>query len=243
MKYLGLLLILGLLLVAGCEEAGKNRIAVQFTDFDGVQPSPEREQREPIVIPPPEPAPSPVPIPNCRDGIQNSAEDGVDCGGPCAPCYVPPTHQDLFVVNGGFETVNAFTFTDYDNYVKLGYVYARNIIGPINGVADMKIKITQAKKAAVNRPSFKVMLSEPLIPGIRYEAGFSVRDVKGTHQLHSISLGQMMFQNKVEFTEGNHKVVKFTFTADISSEELFINFDGTRTATFRVDDFYVNALN
>jgi hypothetical protein len=29
--------------------------------------------------------------PTCSDGIQNQGETGVDCGGVCAPCVVPPT--------------------------------------------------------------------------------------------------------------------------------------------------------
>lgn len=32
-----------------------------------------------------------LPIPTCTDGIQNQGETGVDCGGPCAACPVPPT--------------------------------------------------------------------------------------------------------------------------------------------------------
>ncbi|PHI20399.1 hypothetical protein CEQ90_08035 [Lewinellaceae bacterium SD302] len=27
------------------------------------------------------------PAPTCNDGIQNQGEEGIDCGGPCAPCY------------------------------------------------------------------------------------------------------------------------------------------------------------
>ncbi len=32
-------------------------------------------------------APAPA---TCNDGIQNQGETGIDCGGPCAPCNVPP---------------------------------------------------------------------------------------------------------------------------------------------------------
>lgn len=28
-------------------------------------------------------------IPTCFDGVQNGEEEGIDCGGPCAPCIVP----------------------------------------------------------------------------------------------------------------------------------------------------------
>ncbi|GAA4891666.1 hypothetical protein GCM10023311_15100 [Flaviramulus aquimarinus] len=32
-----------------------------------------------------------LPIPTCSDGIMNQDETGVDCGGVCSPCAVPPT--------------------------------------------------------------------------------------------------------------------------------------------------------
>ena len=28
----------------------------------------------------------PKPTATCYDGIQNQGEEGIDCGGPCAPC-------------------------------------------------------------------------------------------------------------------------------------------------------------
>lgn len=34
--------------------------------------------------------PPPPPIETCYDGIQNQDETGVDCGGVCQACYVPP---------------------------------------------------------------------------------------------------------------------------------------------------------
>ncbi len=33
-------------------------------------------------------APKLIPAPSCSDGIQNGGETGVDCGGPCVPCYL-----------------------------------------------------------------------------------------------------------------------------------------------------------
>ena len=39
--------------------------------------------------PPPEiEVQAPLPAGNCYDGIQNQGETGIDCGGPCAPCFV-----------------------------------------------------------------------------------------------------------------------------------------------------------
>jgi hypothetical protein len=31
--------------------------------------------------------------PTCNDGLQNQGEGGVDCGGPCTPCFTPPASE------------------------------------------------------------------------------------------------------------------------------------------------------
>lgn len=33
-------------------------------------------------------APKLIPAPSCHDNVQNQGETGVDCGGPCLPCYL-----------------------------------------------------------------------------------------------------------------------------------------------------------
>ncbi len=42
--------------------------------------------------------------PSCSDGIQNQGEEGIDCGGPCAPCPPPPPEDDVLLVASYFET-------------------------------------------------------------------------------------------------------------------------------------------
>lgn len=42
-------------------------------------------------------------VPSCNDGLQNGAEAGVDCGGPCGPCPCPGTFTYWFSGYGGSQ--------------------------------------------------------------------------------------------------------------------------------------------
>ncbi|OFY66828.1 MAG: hypothetical protein A3H98_10945 [Bacteroidetes bacterium RIFCSPLOWO2_02_FULL_36_8] len=45
-----------------------------------------------------------TPASKCSDGIQNQGETGVDCGGPCSPCFIPQNIWTQKATNGVAKT-------------------------------------------------------------------------------------------------------------------------------------------
>lgn len=58
--------------------------------------------------------------PTCSDGIQNQAEAGVDCGGPCTPCSGGcPAPGGNIIQNGSLEDLNSTFVNTSGNYMSL----------------------------------------------------------------------------------------------------------------------------
>ena len=77
----------------------------------------------------------------CSDGILNNGEVQIDCGGPnCTPCWQPTACSGNIVVNGDFETVDAFGCENNEdselhlNYTSCaGWYGTTDVLGPMNG--------------------------------------------------------------------------------------------------------------
>lgn len=68
-----------------CSESGLQARTCSFNDYPSctliIQKPSEQQSCRPSVVSPPV-----VPVENCFDGMQNQNEEGIDCGGVCAPC-------------------------------------------------------------------------------------------------------------------------------------------------------------
>ena len=69
-----------------CSAAGLQTRTCGFNDYPDckliIQKPSEQQSCKPAVVAPP----VVVPVENCFDGMQNQNEEGIDCGGMCAPC-------------------------------------------------------------------------------------------------------------------------------------------------------------
>jgi len=150
---------------------------------------------------------------------------------------------ELYVINGDFEdkAMGLNNFDDYDNNVAVGYTYMRNSLSPINGVADVKIKVTRAKKDALNRPAFSVDLSKPVSIGNSYVLTFKLRSIKGDSGLYGAGFGKEILSDFAT-EEINDKITAYTFNlvADTNSSMIYIYFNGTKINEFRIDDIELN---
>jgi hypothetical protein len=65
----------------------------------------------------------------CDDFIQNQGESGVDCGGPCAPCYVTPmctASTNTFELSNGKASAFDFERCSFGSYGELYGSYSED---------------------------------------------------------------------------------------------------------------------
>lgn len=151
--------------------------------------------------------------------------------------------SDLYVLDGDFEMEDNYLeyFRDFDNYPKTGYIYTRNTLSPINGEKDLKIKVTSAKKESYNRPAFIADLSRNVSKDNRYVVTLKLRTVKGTPDLYGLGFGETIYAF-IDYDHIDERTTSYLFdmTTDVSSNEMYIYFNGTTIKEFRLDDLEIN---
>lgn len=219
-----ILLVLVLLATACTVEDDTNDLTIEF------------EEQTPEVENPPLPV-----APTCDDYIQNQGETNVDCGGPCQPCYVPPT-ENLYVINGNFEEEGIPA--ELEDPYKVGYTISKYYRDDLEGEASIRLIVSKAIEGATERPAISLQLSAPVKTGNMYKVSMIYDEIKGSFHPLKIGFGEGKYEsyNEEQITKELTRIT-FSLTADTDSDKLYIYFDGTKTKTFKFDDVKIEALN
>lgn len=157
--------------------------------------------------------------PTCFDGIQNGGEEGVDCGGPCIPCYLktakplslsgtPLIFKDvadgklfaLVNIQNLNENVGAHTFY----YTADFYDQNNNLVGEVNDANNI---FPQESKYIIIKYS-----------GTAYDVG-RITQVK-------VSFNNVSWAKSIEFLKPN---VVLTLGPQVSLENNYVIISGTIT--------------
>jgi len=153
--------------------------------------------------------------------------------------------SNIAVIDGDFEDKEMHTkhFSDFDNNVGVGYTFARNNIGPIDGTGDIRIRITSAKRDASERPAFKIDLTEPVKTGKNYKVGITMKVLQGKPRLVAASLGgEKTFEKTSEEIKPLITRYEFKINSDTTQDKLYFFFDGTSINRFRLDDITMEEI-
>jgi len=153
--------------------------------------------------------------------------------------------SNIATINGDFENVELKLqhFSDYDNYMKMGYTFTRNNIGPVNGDGDVKVRVTATKRDATERPAFTNDLTEPVKQGATYKVGVTIKILQGEPRLIGVGFGgqKAVDRSSEEISDGITRY-EFDIKADTTEDKVYLYFEGISINRFRIDDITVEEI-